>query len=559
MLPYTSPEQTGRMNRSVDYRTDLYSLGIVFYEMLAGRRPFEATDPLELMHAHMAVRPVPPAEIDPDVPEALCAITAKLLSKNAEDRYHSAKGLGADLEECRRRWDSSGEIGPFSPGQYDRRDLFEIHQKLYGREEDIRRLIESFEAVLQGKRAIVLVSGYSGIGKSSLVQEILKPLAREKGYYISGKYDQHNRDTPYSAIVQAFDSLVRQLLSESEERITKWRGAVLDALGSNGQVICDVLPCLKHMLGEQPPVPTLGPVEAQNRFNLYFQKFVAVFARHAHPLALFIDDLQWVDSASLGLITAILASEGMESLFFCGAYRDNEVTPTHPFLVALPALQEGGLEVVHIVLEPLRRVHLLELIHDSLQVADGGTLADAVLQKTGGNPFFVKQSMRHLHETKVLVFDPQAGWGWDLPRIARLESTDNVLSLMAETLRRLPPATQEVLRLASTIGNTFDLDVLNTVSERPPEETYGSLDRALADGLIVRDEGRYRFAHDKVQEAAYSLIPAGERPAFHYRIARLLLGKLDLDAGRNLFDVVNHLNSAGDLLGPRKSACNPPG
>ncbi|WP_434426400.1 AAA family ATPase [Nannocystis pusilla] len=548
VLPYTSPEQTGRMNRSVDYRTDMYSLGIVFYELLAGRRPFEATDPLELMHAHMAVRPVPPAQLDPAVPAALCAITTKLLSKNAEDRYHSAEGLRADLEECRRRWDGSGGIGPFSPGQYDRRDLFEIHQKLYGREADIRRLIESFEDVLQGKRAIVLVSGYSGIGKSSLVQEILKPLAREKGYYISGKYDQHGRDTPYSAIVQAFDSLIRQLLSESEERITKWRSAILDALGSNAQVICNVLPYLKHMLGEQPPVPTLGPVEAQNRFNLYFQKFVAVFARHAHPLAMFIDDLQWVDSASLGLITSILASEGMESLFFCGAYRDNEVSPTHPFLIALEALQKSGLEVVHIVLGPLRRAHLLELIHDSLQIADGGTLADAVLQKTGGNPFFVKQFMRHLHETKVLVFDPQAGWGWDLPRIAKLESTDNVLSLMAETLRRLPRATQEVLRLASTIGNTFDLNVLNTVCERPPEETYGSLDRALGEGLIVRTEGQYRFAHDKVQEAAYSLIPPGDRPAFHYRIARLLLGKLDLAAGRNLFDVVNHLNSAGDLL-----------
>ncbi|WAS95277.1 AAA family ATPase [Nannocystis punicea] len=548
VLPYISPEQTGRMNRSVDYRTDMYSLGVVFYEMLAGRKPFESTDPLELMHAHMAVRPVPPAEIDPQVPDALSAITMKLLSKNAEDRYHSARGLVADLEECRRQWERNGRIGSFSPGQYDRRDLFEIHQKLYGREEDIRTLIESFDRVLQGKRAIVLVSGYSGIGKSSLVQEILKPLAREKGYYISGKYDQHNRDTPYSAIVQAFDSLVRQLLSESEERITKWRGAILDALGSNGQVICDVLPCLKHMLGEQAPVPALGPVEAQNRFNLYFQKFVAVFARHAHPLAMFIDDLQWVDSASLGLITAILGSEGMESLFFCGAYRDNEVAPTHPFIVALEALQKSGLEVVHIVLGPLRLVHLLELIHDSLQISDGRALASAVLKKTGGNPFFVKQFMRHLYETKVLVFEPKAGWRWDLLQIARLEYTDNVLSLMAETIRRLPQATQEVLRLAATIGNMFDLDVLNTVSEHPPEETYGSLDRALGEGLIVRADGQYRFAHDKIQEAAYSLIPAADRPAFHYRIAKLLLGRLDPGAGRNLFDIVNHLNSAGDLI-----------
>ncbi|XYH96517.1 ATP-binding protein [Sorangium sp. So ce1128] len=313
VLPYTSPEQTGRMNRSLDYRADMYSLGVVLFELLTGRRPFEAMDPLELMHAHIAVEPVPPSEINPEVPDALSAITMKLLSKTAEDRYQCAEGLKADLEELRRRWRSSGQLGAFSPGQHDRRDLFRLHQKLYGRAGDIQTLIDSFDDVLRGKRTIVLVSGYSGIGKSSLVQEILKPLAREKGYYISGKYDQYNRDRPYSAIVHAFDALIKQLLSESEERIATWRGAILDALGSNGQVICDVVPSLKHILGEQPPVPALGPVEAQNRFVLYFQNFVSVFARHAHPLAIFLDDLQWVDSASLSLITSVLAKESVRS------------------------------------------------------------------------------------------------------------------------------------------------------------------------------------------------------------------------------------------------------
>ncbi|WP_438005899.1 AAA family ATPase [Sorangium sp. So ce321] len=548
VLPYTSPEQTGRMNRSVDYRTDMYSLGVVLFEMLAGRRPFEAMDPLELMHAHIAVEPVPPSEINPEAPGALSDIALKLLGKNAEDRYQCAEGLKADLEEVRSRWRCGGRIRAFSPGQYDRRDLFRLHQKLYGREGDIRVLIDSFDDVLRGKRTIVLVSGYSGIGKSSLVQEILKPLAREKGYYISGKYDQYNRDTPYSAVVHAFDGLIKQLLSESEERITTWRGAVLDALGSNGQVICDVLPSLKHIIGEQPPVPALGPVEAQNRFILYFQNFVSVFARHAHPLAMFIDDLQWVDSASLSLITSILAKENVESLFFCGAYRDNEVSPTHPFLVALEELARSGLVARSIVLEPLGLAHLIELVNDSLQISDGDALARAVLKKTGGNPFFVKQFMRHLYDARVLVFDPATGWGWDLPQIERLECTDNVLSLMAETIRRLPQATQRVLRLASAIGNTFELDVLNTVSERPPDETYGSLDHALGEGLIVSANEQYRFAHDKIQEAAYSLIPGRDRPAFHYRIGRLLLDKLRSDRGQHLFDIVNHLNSAGDLI-----------
>ncbi|KYF88955.1 protein kinase, partial [Sorangium cellulosum] len=548
VLPYTSPEQTGRMNRSVDYRTDMYSLGVVLYEMLTGRRPFEAADPLELMHAHLAVAPFPPSETSPAVPGALSAIAMKLLSKNAEDRYQCAEGLKADLEELRSRRRSSGLSGTFSPGQHDRRDLFRLHQKLYGREGDIRALIDSFDDVLRGKRTIVLVSGYSGIGKSSLVQEILKPLAREKGYYISGKYDQYNRDRPYSALVHAFDGLIKQLLSESEERIAAWRGAILEALGSNGQVLCDVLPSLKHILGEQPPVPALGPVEAQNRFILYFQKFVCVFARHAHPLAVFLDDLQWVDSASLGVIESILAKDGVESLFFCGAYRDNEVSPAHPVLVALEELEKGGLGVRRIVLAPLGLSHLTELVRDSLQTADGGALAAAVLKKTAGNPFFVKQFMRHLYDAKALVFDPARGWGWDLRQIERLGCTDNVLCLMAETIRRLPPATQRVLRLASAIGNTFELDVLSTVSESAPEETYASLDHALGEGLIVSADGQARFAHDKIQEAAYSLIPERDRPAFHYRIGRLLLGKLRSDRGHDLFDVVDHLNSAGDLM-----------
>ncbi|WP_272428610.1 AAA family ATPase [Polyangium jinanense] len=548
VLPYTSPEQTSRMNRSVDYRTDMYSLGVVFYEMLVGRRPFEAEDPLELIHAHIAATPRSPSEARPEVPEALSAILLKLLSKGAEDRYNSAEGLRVDLAECQRQWEAIGWIEPFVLGQHDRSDLLQIHQGLYGREKDIRKLIESFDDVLRGRRAIILVSGYSGIGKSSLVQEILKPLAREKGYYISGKYDQYIRDTPYSAVIQAFDALIKQLLCESEERLAAWRDAILSALGSNGQVLCDFLPSIKHIIGEQPPVPALGPVEAQNRFNLYFKKFVSVFARPAHPLVIFLDDLQWVDSASLSLIKTILADEDRAALFFCGAYRDNEVSPTHAFMVALEELEQGGIEVVDIVLEPLEIAHLSALIKDSLGVRDGDALASVVLKKTGGNPFFVKRFMRHLYEAKVLYRDPTAGWRWDLSAIERLDYSDNVLGLMAETIRRLPPRTQDVLRVASAIGNIIDLEVLNAVSATPPDETYASLEEAIREGLIVTAGEQLRFAHDKIQEAAYSLIPAGERAACHYRIGQILLLKLDPDKGQNLFDIVNHLNNAGDLI-----------
>ncbi|WP_437626704.1 AAA family ATPase [Sorangium sp. So ce1151] len=548
VLPYCSPEQTGRMNRSVDYRTDLYSLGVVFYESLVGRRPFEAADPLELIHAHIAVRPAPPSELNPNVPPALSAITMKLLGKNAEDRYQSSEGLKDDLEECRRRWEDSGAIEDFTPGQRDRTDLFQIHQKLYGREGDIRRLIESFDDVLRGRRAVVLVSGYSGIGKSFLVQEILKPLARERGYYVSGKYDQYNRDTPYSAVVHAFDALVKQLLSESEERVQSWRKAILDALGSNGQVICDVLPSLRHLIGEQPAVPALGPVEAQNRLNRCFLLFVSVFARGAHPLVLFLDDLQWIDAASLGLLRALLADDSLEALFFCGAYRDNEVSPGHPFVRALEELKRTGLVVRDIVLAPLARPHLLQMLSDSLKRDDCGPLADAVQKKTGGNPFFVKEFVRSLHDDGVLTFAAGSGWRWDLARIDALAYTGNVVDLMVRTIARLPPEAVEALRLAAAIGNRFEFDMLATVSECSPEEAYGRLDPAVGEGLVLARRDGYRFAHDKVQEAAYALIPEADRPAFHLGIGRLLAGKLDLSEGQSLFDVVGHLNSAGGLV-----------
>ncbi len=372
------------MNRGVDERSDLYSLGVIYYEMLAGQRPFEAGDPMELIHAHLAILPEPLGLRVPELPAAVTAIVDKLLAKDAEERYQSAEGLALDLEACRRALLDGGQIEGFSAGQSDRQDLFQIHQKLYGREGDIAALVAAFESVLGGKREIVLVSGYSGIGKSSLVQEILKPLAREKGYYLSGKFDQYNRDMPYSAVIQAFDGLVRQLLTESEARIERHRTALLDALGPNAGVVCDVVPSLRYLLGKVPPAPTLGPVESQNRLNFCFSKVVSVFAKSSHPLALFLDDLQWIDSASLELLRTILADEALEAFFFCGAYRDNEVSPGHPFNRALTELKGAGLRVCDIVLLPLGRSQLLELLTDSLRRRDCEPLADAILKRTRG-------------------------------------------------------------------------------------------------------------------------------------------------------------------------------
>ncbi|MDI1450438.1 AAA family ATPase [Polyangium sp. 6x1] len=548
VLPYVSPEQTGRMNRGVDYRTDLYALGVILYQMLTGQRPFEALDPMELIHAHLALAPAPPSRVDPTIPEAVSDVVLKLLAKNAEDRYQSAEGLLADLERCREALRGTGTIEPFVAGQRDRQDLFRIHQKLYGRAHDIEALTAAFERALDGSREIVLVSGYSGIGKSSLVHEILKPLARQKGYFTSGKYDQYNRDAPYSAVIQAFDGLVRQILTESEARILRFRSALLEALGPNAQVVCDVIPSLSHVLGPQPPVPALGPIEAQNRLNRCFLLFVSVFARPTHPLVLFLDDLQWIDPASLVLLRVLLADDSLDALFFCGAYRDNEVSPGHPFVLAIEELQQAGLVVRNIVLAPLARPHLIEMLSDSLKRDDCGPLADAVLKKTGGNPFFVKEFVRSLHDHGVLAYAAGSGWRWDLAAIDALGYTDNVVDLMVRTIARLPPATVKALNLAAAIGNRFDLDVLAAVNACSPEDAYARLDPAVSEGLVIAGRGRYRFAHDKVQEGAYAMIPEADRPAFHLRIGRLLADKLDLSESQNLFDVVGHLNSAGDLV-----------
>ncbi|WP_437934119.1 AAA family ATPase [Sorangium sp. So ce341] len=547
VLPYTSPEQTGRMNRSVDHRSDLYSLGVLFYRMLTGSLPFEAIDPLELIHAHIALIPEHPTERSAGVPAPFGDVVMKLLAKNAEDRYQSALGLLADLHECRRRL-AQGRLDRFERGQRDAAYLLQIHQRLYGREESIQRLTQAFVGVLGGARRVVLVSGYSGIGKSSLVQEILKPLAREKGYYISGKYDQYNRDRPLGPVLQAFDALLRQILSESEERIARWRAAMIQGLGNNAQVICEVLPALEYLIGQQPPVPSLGPVEAQNRLNLTFQRFVSVFTGQGRPVVLFLDDLQWIDAASLSLVNALLEGDGLGAFFFCGAYRDNEVSSAHPFIRAVEDLRKGGLEIEPIVLTPLALPHVTALINDSLGRSDGEQLAALVLKKTGGNPFFIKRFLKSIHDSGALSFDQAGRWSWDLAAIGALEYTDNVVDLMASNIRRLPAPTQEALRLAAAIGNRFDLGTLSTISGCSVDEFYARVEPALKEELITSDGASHRFVHDKIQEASYSMIPAPERPGLHLRIGMLLRAALGADA-RGLFDVVNHLNRAGDLIG----------
>ncbi|MBE8997295.1 AAA family ATPase [Nostoc sp. LEGE 12447] len=558
-LPYLAPEQTGRMNRGIDHRSDLYSLGVTFYEMLTGQLPFQGKDPLEWVHCHIAQSPPSPKKLNYDIPQILCDIIIKLLSKVAEQRYQSALGLQFDLEQCLKQLETTGEIQPFVLGEQDISDRFQIPQKLYGREQELAKLLQVFERVVsEGKPEIVLVSGYAGIGKSSLVKEIHKPIVRERGVFISGKFDQYKRDIPYSTIVQAFQTLVRQILTEPEEQLANWKKRIQAVLGNNGRLIADVIPEVELIVGEQPPIPELGPAESQNRFNLVFQNFISIFSQKEHPLTVFLDDMQWADSATLNLIKTVITGSSIHYLCFILAYRDNEVDVVHPFSLMMEKICQQGVRKTEIVLTPLNLVYVNQLIADTLHSSAERVepLAQLIVQKTDGNPFFVNEFLKTLHQENLLIFEPQYRiWQWDLAQIEAQGITDNIVSLMIGRMQKLPPATQEVLKLASCIGNRFDLEVLAIVGEQSIQETANALVEAILRGLIILIESdettcrNYRFYHDRVQQAAYSLIADESKSVVHLTIGRLLLKNSSQEqVNEQIFDLVNQLNLAVNLI-----------
>lgn len=563
ILPYASPEQTGRMNRLVDYRSDFYSLGVTFYELLTGRLPFSSSDSLELIHCHLARAPAEPAVVDPEIPEPLSRIIMKLLEKTAEDRYQSALGLRSDLEICARQWEAARFITPFALGQRDVSDRFLIPQKLYGRERDVEQLLQAFERTCQGQTAMMLVAGYSGIGKTSLIQELYKPIVRRRGYFISGKFDQVARSTPFSALIEAFRSLVRQVLGESEERLAVWRVRLSQALGANGGVLTEAIPELELIVGKQPPLPVVPPIEALNRFQLVFQNFVGAFARPEHPLVVFLDDLQWADAATLSLLEPLLTSQEIQCLFLMGAYRDNEVDEGHPLMRALRAVEGAGGKPQSVTLGPLDLPDLQQLVGDTLHATPANVepLTRLVWEKTGGNPFFVRQFLKTLKQEGLIEFDfAQGRWIFRLAAILDAPLTDNVIDLMTQKIQRLSAKTQGALTLASCIGNPFEAGTLAVVSEQTLDQVAGDLREALNEGLILpstrnyhdREEsssslasvGRtFTFLHDRVQQAAYALIPADLKQLVHLTVGRLLLEGSDLEQTKEkLFDVVHHLN-----------------
>jgi PAS domain S-box-containing protein len=552
-LAYMAPEQTGRMNRSVDSRSDLYALGVTFYEMLTGQLPFTAADPMEWVHCHIARQPMPPNERVGGVPATLSAIVMKLLAKTAEARYQTAAGVEADLRRCLAEWEATGRIETFALGAHDASDRLLIPEKLYGREREIGALIAVFNRVVDhGTTELVLVSGYSGIGKSSVVHELHKALVPPRGLFASGKFDQYKRDIPYATLGQAFQSLVRSLLTQSEEELGRWRASLIDALGPNGQLMVNLVPELELVIGKQPLVPDLPPQDAQNRFQMVFRRFLGVFARKEHPLALFLDDLQWLDAATLDLLGHLVTHPDVRHLLLVGAYRDNEVSPAHPLLRTLEAVRSADGRVHEIVLEPLELDDVGRLVADALHCKPelARPLAELVQEKTGGNPFFAIQFFIALADEGLLAFDPVASaWQWNIDRIRAKSYADNVVDLMAGKLKRLSATTQEALKQLACLGNVAPIATLALVHGETEEAMPAALWEAIRAGLVVYQDNACRFMHDRIQQAAYSLIPEAQRAEVHLRIGRALLASMTADElAEHLFDVANHFNRGATLL-----------
>jgi predicted ATPase/signal transduction histidine kinase/tRNA A-37 threonylcarbamoyl transferase component Bud32 len=622
-LAYLSPEQTGRMNRGIDYRSDFYSLGVTFFELLTGQLPFSSDDPMELVHCHIAKLPPSVHSLNADIPLVLSEIVKKLMAKNAEDRYQSALGLKYDLQTCLAELKETGKIEEFELGKRDLCDRFLIPEKLYGRETEVATLLAAFERVAAsrasrsqaqpgndltealplgkseaeieaeplgmgsqvepgnelgelGKAELMLVAGFSGIGKTAVVNEVHKPIVRQRGYFIKGKFDQFQRNIPFSAFVQAFRDLMGQVLTESDAQIQHWKTKILSALGDQGQVIIEVIPELERIIGKQPPVGELSGTSAQNRFNLLFQKFIQVFTTKEHPLVIFLDDLQWADSASLKLMQLLMSETETRYLLLIGAYRDNEVSPAHPLILTLGEIQKADVTINTINLSPLNQTDLNHLIADTLSCSSALALplTELVDLKTKGNPFFATQFIKSLQEDGFIAFNFEAGyWQCDIAKIRELSLNDDVVEFMALQLQKLPEVTQEVLKLAACIGNQFDLGTLSIVHEKSQIETAADLWKALQEGLIIPvseiykffqdGEGEassqlpitnyqlpsYKFLHDRVQQAAYSLIPEDRKKLTHLQIGRLLLMHIpEKEREEKIFEIVNQFNYGVELI-----------
>ncbi|MEM5431381.1 trifunctional serine/threonine-protein kinase/ATP-binding protein/sensor histidine kinase [Cupriavidus oxalaticus] len=553
-LAYMAPEQTGRMNRSIDSRSDLYALGVILYHMLTGVLPFTATDAMEWVHCHIARMPASPCSRVRAVPAMVSSIVMKLLAKTAEERYLTAAGLEHDLRRCLDDWQRQGRIDEFALDEHGSLDRLLIPEKLYGRERQIQTLVAAFERIVAARSgpALVLVSGYSGIGKSSVVNELHKVLVPPRGLFAVGKFDQYKRNIPYSTLAQAFRGLVRTLLGKPDTELAAWRTQLRDALGSDARLMTDLIPELTLIIGEPPPMPEFEPQHAQRRFLLVFRRFIGAFACADHPLALFLDDLQWLDAGTLALLDDLMTGSELRHLMLIGAYRDNEVDATHPLTVKLQAIRDAGAIVEEISLAPLAGEHIEALIADTLRCAPARIqpLARLVRKKTAGNPFFVIQFLHALFDENLLTFDHDARqWRWDPYRIHAKGYTDNVVDLMVCKLVRLPAETQQALQQLACLGNVADVPTLSAVLGMPGLDLHAALWEAVRQELVERREGYYAFTHDRVHEAAYSLVPEALRAGAHLRIGRLLAAQTPQDRREEaIFEIVGQLNRGASLI-----------
>jgi len=563
-LAYISPEQTGRMNCSLDYRTDFYQLGVTLYEILTHQRPFDTTDTMELIHCHIAKQPVPPHVVNPEIPKSVSSIVMKLLAKAADDRYQSAWGIQADLVVCLMQLEANDEIEDIIPGENDVDEKFKIPHKLYGRD----REIENFLAALdieelttdwgQGtanKINLILVKGEAGIGKSALVQEIAPKISQQGGYFIDGQFDQY-RQSSYSALIKAFRELIKQLLTESEEQLIDWRSQIIAAWGDNGRVIVEVIPELELIVGKQLAVAELPPRASENRFNQVWQNLLQVFAKPEHPLVMFLDNLQWADPASLKLMKVLMRSHTVTSprqhLCLIGAYRDNEVSAEHPLMLTISDLEKSGGMVQHIDLSALDLSAVTQMLCETLKCASERVkpLASLVHLKTQGNPFFMKEFLQALYAENLLYFDLQSrSWQWDMRKIQSYDITDNVVTMMADKMQKLTPSGQQLLQLAACIGNQFDLSSLAGVSGKEPDYTAQLLQEAIAVGLLYESPIAYKFVHERIQQAAYGMLPPEDKERIHYAVGQMLLrntGPEKLE--EKIFEIVYQLNLGAQLI-----------
>jgi len=576
-LAYMSPEQTGRMNRGIDYRSDYYSLGVTFYELLTGVLPFATTNPLELIHCHLAQQPIHPQAINPEIPRVLAKIILRLMAKTSEERYQTARGIRHDLELCQQMLLERGKVEDFTPGMMDVSDRFLTSEKLYGREQEVARLLSAFERTSKGSKELMLIAGFSGVGKTAVVNEIHKPIVKQKGYFISGKYDQFKRNIPFSAFVQALRSLMNQLLTENTAQLLDWKNKILSALGDQAQVIIDVVPELARIIGKQPEVIELSGSAAQNRFNLLFRHFIQLFATQDHPLVIFLDDLQWVDAVSLKLIELLMTEAEVKYLLVIAAFRDNEVNSGHPLIISLENIRQNTSVVDQINLCPLDKFHLNLLIKDTLKCnkIQALPLTEVIFTQTQGNPFFSNQLLKSLHESGLITFDfAQLNWQYNIKEIRNLYQQNDVVNFLVSQLQRFPSSVQYILKIAACIGNRFDLNTLTIVCEKSHLDVLSELWTVIEEELIVpEDEGyqffnveqiytsdidtnifeelrlRYKFAHDNIQQAGYSLIPESDRQATHLKIGRLILSKTHpREIEEKIFEIVSHLNLGMNLI-----------